>query len=179
MKKIYIILIVAVVLILPGLLISCPNNATSIIPDDTSPEGLPPDPGEAGKVTVEGIDSDNDGVRDDIQRYIALEQADEGIQKILTAQAKITQKYLIPVEQLESMEEEIIADAHADMTMHCLRYLYPDQAIDIRRKLEGVIINTEERFLSYVKTDGFLGGQVFESPTEEELIIICNEYLNN
>jgi hypothetical protein len=33
---------------------------------------LPPDPGEAGKVTLAGIDSDNDGVRDDIQRYIAL-----------------------------------------------------------------------------------------------------------
>ncbi len=33
---------------------------------------LPPDPGEAGKQTLEGIDSDNDGVRDDVQRYIRL-----------------------------------------------------------------------------------------------------------
>jgi hypothetical protein len=32
--------------------------------------GLPPDPGEAGRETVLGIDSDNDGVRDDIQRWI-------------------------------------------------------------------------------------------------------------
>lgn len=37
---------------------------------------LPPDPGEAGMVTLEGIDSDNDGVRDDIQRWIALENDD-------------------------------------------------------------------------------------------------------
>ncbi|HYN27873.1 MAG TPA: hypothetical protein VES94_06210 [Burkholderiales bacterium] len=31
---------------------------------------LPPDPGEAGKLTIDGIDSDKDGVRDDVQRYI-------------------------------------------------------------------------------------------------------------
>ena len=30
-----------------------------------------PDPGEAGRLTVEGVDSDNDGLRDDVQREIA------------------------------------------------------------------------------------------------------------
>jgi hypothetical protein len=33
---------------------------------------VPPDPGEAGKQTLEGIDSDNDGVHDDVQRWIVL-----------------------------------------------------------------------------------------------------------
>ncbi len=37
---------------------------------------LPPDPGEAGKQTLEGIDSDRDGVRDDVQRYIQLTYPD-------------------------------------------------------------------------------------------------------
>jgi len=32
---------------------------------------LPPDPGPAGMKTIEGIDADKDGVRDDVQRYIA------------------------------------------------------------------------------------------------------------
>ena len=41
------------------------NVTASVVP-------VPPDPGEAGKATLEGIDSDNDGVRDDIQRYIVL-----------------------------------------------------------------------------------------------------------
>ncbi|MCF6156788.1 MAG: hypothetical protein E3K36_16465 [Candidatus Brocadia sp.] len=31
---------------------------------------LPPDPGKAGKETLLGIDTDGDGVRDDIQRRI-------------------------------------------------------------------------------------------------------------
>jgi hypothetical protein len=33
---------------------------------------LPPDPGDAGKATLAGIDSDGDGVRDDVERWIAL-----------------------------------------------------------------------------------------------------------
>jgi len=36
----------------------------------TIPVVLPPDPGEAGKATLTGIDVDRDGVRDDLQRYI-------------------------------------------------------------------------------------------------------------
>lgn len=36
-------------------------------------EGLLKDPGEAGKKTVEGIDSDKDGVRDDLQVWIESE----------------------------------------------------------------------------------------------------------
>ncbi len=28
---------------------------------------LPPDPGEVGKLTLQGVDSDEDGVRDDVQ----------------------------------------------------------------------------------------------------------------
>jgi hypothetical protein len=37
-----------------------------------SGSALPPDPGEAGKQTMLGIDSDGDGIRDDVQRYIYL-----------------------------------------------------------------------------------------------------------
>ena len=38
---------------------------------------LPPDPGKAGKVTLLGIDTDGDGVRDDIQRYIYFTYPDD------------------------------------------------------------------------------------------------------
>jgi hypothetical protein len=38
---------------------------------------LPPDPGAEGKKTLLGIDTDGDGVRDDIQRYIYLTYPDD------------------------------------------------------------------------------------------------------
>jgi hypothetical protein len=48
-----------------------PNVAA---PTDCIPQhlaNLPPDPGQAGKLTIDGIDVDKDGVRDDVQRWIA------------------------------------------------------------------------------------------------------------
>ncbi|MGH8488103.1 MAG: hypothetical protein ACREXS_04330 [Gammaproteobacteria bacterium] len=57
---------------------------------------MPPDPGEAGKAALEGIDSDGDGVRDDIQRYIALNFPDSAkTRAALTQQAKTFQSMLI------------------------------------------------------------------------------------
>ena len=150
MKKIYIILIVVVVLTLSVILISCPNNATDIIPDDTDivPEGLPPDPGEAGKVTVEGIDSDGDGVRDDVQRYIALEQTDEGIQAILMDYAKITQKYMVSEEELALIEDKIIANFNSDTIVDRLYEEDPNNAYDILLEMEGVLLNTKDRLVA-------------------------------
>ena len=36
----------------------------------TFPGGFPPDPGSVGRKTLAGIDSDHDGLRDDVQRWI-------------------------------------------------------------------------------------------------------------
>ncbi|MBU1668722.1 hypothetical protein KKC13_09910 [bacterium] len=45
------------------------GGITIIIPAGS---GLPADPGEEGNVNIEGIDSDNDGIRDDVERHISL-----------------------------------------------------------------------------------------------------------
>lgn len=49
-----------------------PSTTTQLtrIAITTRPAILPPDPGEVGKATLEGIDSDHDGIRDDVQREI-------------------------------------------------------------------------------------------------------------
>src|SRR5215203_1264155 len=57
-----------------------PICATAINPNVAPPTDcvpqyvadLPPDPGAAGLKTVEGIDADKDGVRDDVQRFIVI-----------------------------------------------------------------------------------------------------------
>ncbi len=57
---------------------------------------LPPDPGEAGKVTLAGIDSDHDGVRDDLQREIVfMYPGNDLIRRILRAEMKVTQEVLL------------------------------------------------------------------------------------
>jgi len=51
-----------------------PASPNVAAPTDCIPQhltNLPPDPGQAGKLTIDGIDVDKDGVRDDVQRWIA------------------------------------------------------------------------------------------------------------
>jgi hypothetical protein len=51
-----------------------PVNPKVAAPVDCIPQhlaNLPPDPGQAGKLTIDGIDADKDGLRDDVQRWIA------------------------------------------------------------------------------------------------------------
>jgi hypothetical protein len=55
---------------------------------------LPPDPGPANDLTVEGIDSDNDGVRDDVQRALARRFGSTSDYPFAIAWAKIYQQQI-------------------------------------------------------------------------------------
>jgi hypothetical protein len=60
----------------------------------THPATIPPDPGTAGKATLEGIDSDNDGLRDDVQREIMfLAPQSEKLRMALGQYAKAEQVF--------------------------------------------------------------------------------------
>lgn len=68
---------------------------------------LPPDPGELGKLTLEGIDSDGDGVRDDVQRWIAITHVNRPA-VVVTAITQLAQAYL-----LNSSVHDIISEPDA------------------------------------------------------------------
>src|SRR5688572_12980807 len=81
------------ILLLVAILAACVRTPASYAENINTPiadiSGLPPDPSDAGKVTIEGIDSDHDGVRDDVQRFIAGAYPDSPkIQLLLTYVAK-------------------------------------------------------------------------------------------
>ena len=60
------------------------------------PPGFPPDPGETGKQTIQGIDSDHDGVRDDVQRWIyAFVPKEPKKQMALRQMARYFQQYAL------------------------------------------------------------------------------------
>jgi hypothetical protein len=142
MRKI--VLFLAVFLLLTGLAIA----------DQT----LPPDPGEAGKQTLLGIDSDNDGVRDDIQRYIYFAYPDnEKVRITLTHISKEFQELLLQADNREA------ASMHVNkMARHgeCLFYIMGEQSGDVRAALKAEIMNTEERTLAYITYSENLAGTV-------------------
>ena len=109
---------------------------------------LPPDPGKAGKETLLGIDTDGDGVRDDIQRYIYFTYPDDKKLRLgLTYYAIEFQGVL-----KDANDREAAYDHANKMSRHgdCLWYLKGEEAIDICRALRAKILNTRERSMAYI-----------------------------
>lgn len=120
-------------------------------------EKLPPDPGEAGKATVEGTDSDQDGVRDDVQRYIVLTVPESARHReALKNVARVTQRELLA----QSKEEAIQAAIAGVRSIECLSYL----GVRKQRRwkeVEALMLNTEARLLAMDVHNDRITGQVF------------------
>jgi hypothetical protein len=128
---------------------------------------LPPDPGEAGRRDLLGIDSDGNGVRDDIDRYIAFQFPDsERKRAALTQYAQELQIFLRDSDD----KEKTIANAHAEKGQGCVEYVFWN--VENRKSDETLlaeVLNTPDRSKAYVRAESHLGGQVFSGPLLSEL----------
>ena len=136
-----------------------------------APVWLPPDPGEAGKVTIAGIDSDNDGVRDDVQRWIVLSfpgQPDirAGLRQFAIAQ----QRALLDA---DSEELALTHRDEKDRARSCLAAIAGlDEGYRYFTSLEAQMLNTRARSLAYLQYDSQLRGHVFHFP--DVTLGMCN-----
>ena len=128
-----------------------PVNPNVAAPTDCVPQhlaNLPPDPGEAGKATPDGIDADKDGMRDDVQRYIAENWSHSPIAvKQLTA---LAQQYLRAVHYADSLGEEETRKRFATDLMRqsaCAFGLETNETLErgARRNVKLQVLNTPER----------------------------------
>lgn len=135
------------------------------------PEGdrLPPDPGEAGKATIAGIDSDNDGVRDELQRYIALTYPDdEETQKALTDYVIAYQDFVLELDDKEATIRNAEAMKQAMICVFCARQTQ-DDTFEVLAEMKGKIFNTADRVEAYISAEKHLGGITFSiSPSEDQ-----------
>jgi hypothetical protein len=134
--------------------------------------GLPADPGEAGKATLEGIDSDGDGLRDDVQRFIALSQPSSvRIRAALTQEAVALQRALLD----SASETESAEHARAiDHAIECQFFVVPgDGAAGLAAELESEVVNTEARLAAYLAFQAHLTGKVFPAPPHRLRHVSC------
>ncbi|OIO70619.1 MAG: hypothetical protein COY36_00230 [Zetaproteobacteria bacterium CG_4_10_14_0_2_um_filter_55_20] len=122
---------------------------------------LPPDPGEAGKATLEGIDSDGDGVRDDVQRWIALTYPNsKKTRAALTQDAKAIQQYLLdsadPIKTFNNVLQ-------MDKAIECYFYIDPANAYSLSHNLEAIILDTSIRVRASFQADHSLSGKMVPS----------------
>jgi hypothetical protein len=137
------------------------NSQSSLIAIDVDPFQLPPDPGEAGKVTVEGIDSDKDGIRDDVQRYIALTQIDNpGTRAALRQLAEMNQTFILGAEG--SVESVLAIDERLARSLSCLgSVIGAVDALRVSKALRAETLDTKARSIAYVTADAKLSGHFF------------------
>jgi hypothetical protein len=131
---------------------------------------LPPDPGEAGKQTLEGIDSDNDGVRDDLQRYIILTYSDTPTRQALAQYAKAQQSMIL---SSGSAEQSLNSANEIVRSVECIAFTRPDDFSQVIDAARAELLNTEARIRAFVAANTHVSGMVFTMTDSEELANSC------
>ena len=118
--------------------------------------GLPPDPGEPGKATVAGIDSNGNGVRDDVERWIGFTFQDSVERQALAQAAKGLQASILNPTNEEAAHAAGLARA---MAAQCLGNLFQSVTAgqDAFGELLGKMLNTERRFLANQESTRHIG----------------------
>lgn len=123
---------------------------------------LPPDPGEAGKVTLEGIDSDNDGVRDDLQIAIYKRYPDNPeARAALEQNAKALQAAVLAGSRGDVEEIFKVAKSKGQATVCLHVILNTREASTGRSFVEAMTTNTQDRIEAYLKYNQALSGHAF------------------
>ena len=148
------------------------NARSGLVSVDVDPFPLPPDPGEAGKQTLQGVDSDNDGVRDDVQRWIALTfLSSQKTQLALRDATMATQNLLLAVDSTSAQtatEQELAA-------ARCLGFLHgASNAYTIASRLDDQVLNTELRKDAYRSSQRKIDVGTLSSARQSELRNFCS-----
>jgi hypothetical protein len=125
---------------------------------DVDSSVLPPDPGDVGKQTLEGIDSDNDGVRDDVQRWIASNYPDETLIEPLRLYAASQQSLVVNGgDETTTLQLAALRRRRAA----CWDFVSPSDHRRALKEIEAQVINTPQRLQAYLTNDRLLGGHTF------------------
>ncbi len=140
------------------------------------PAVLPADPSEAGKTTLQGIDSDRDGIRDDVQRFIALtyqKSEDKPLRAALREYAAFLQQLIIFA---SSKNNSMLNAQTSGEIVDCIIYLHPNDGTDILLDIEAASINTDQRNLAYIEANAQLNGEMFSLTPSSELPQVCSRF---
>ncbi|GAM69573.1 hypothetical protein JCM19236_5038 [Vibrio sp. JCM 19236] len=120
----------------------------TIIPSSVSSE-LPPMPGPENDLSVQGVDADNDGIRDDVQHYLYQHYHSEKPFFIATLDlARIYQRILIEAESKEASTKNLDLLENA---LACAYYLEGMKAYEVAANISAETNNTLERVTAYSK----------------------------
>jgi hypothetical protein len=121
-------------------------------------DGLPPDPGEAGKATLQGIDTDGDGLRDDLQRHIFMRYPDSPPTSAALVQIALALQRSIVSDDTPGSANAIAVELGD--ALDCLMHVTGSGARSEMGELLATALNTYERTREYLAFNGRLSGLV-------------------
>lgn len=137
---------------------------------------LPPDPGAAGMATLAGIDSDNDGVRDDIERYIWLTFPQSARQRSALTQAAIALQALVlggaPQTNLQQLTKAIDCVNYTFMTGDA-DVAGGEIAHDVYLALRAITLNTPNRVRAFSNSNSQFGPSIVMSNPYAQKVAAC------
>lgn len=128
---------------------------------------------EDGKATLAGIDANANGVRDDVEQYIAQAHPNSARERAaLTQYAKVAQSVLLDANDKELSIQHAEEEGRAQ---ECGYYTFSsfDEAVQSRKALDAVILNTDARNKAYFAYNDQLGGQNFMSTPDSQRASTC------
>jgi len=152
------------------------NSATAtqlIAVNDTSIfANLPPDPGAAGKLTLAGIDSDNDGVRDGVQRWIVMTYPNsQKTRAALSQMTKTMQQFLLgAADPVKSYNTSI----QMGRDSKCVAFILSAGFSKHTSALRAEFLNTYLRSKAWSQADHHLSGKMFKSLPFNQWKQACN-----
>ena len=135
---------------------------------------LPADPGPDGDATIEGIDSNENGIRDDIERWIGLNYRNSEKTRLALTQAYYPlQNFMIHAREgdWDAVYNDMTAMQRAN---ECLKFLIPKEAYSLGKKLHAEIVNTTDRVYAFRDSSRMLGGGSFPHLPRTQWKTSCN-----
>lgn len=139
------------------------------VPMILDPSQVPPDPGPDNDKTIAGIDSNNNGIRDDVERWIVQTYPNSAkmraaiVQRALVFQQKVTM-------DTDDIQKVLAIDLESSRGLRCFvesARVKNIKEIDDYNTFKQWIAkqtNTSERLKAYLDFDARLSGRVFDSP---------------
>ena len=150
---------------------------------------LPPDPGEKGKETIEGVNANNDaaGLRDDVERYIIVNYYNQPkIQEAVTRYAQVMQNAIRDISNQKYSKAQMKATAVENKKnefseIDCLLYTFESitSGNDKVLELTEAVINTEMRILAYGEYEKQAGDLVYHLIPRDQLASRCDLSTNS
>jgi hypothetical protein len=146
-----------------GLLQRVLSPVFNVVVTTTGTLPLPPDPGPGGMLTLAGIDSDGDGVRDDVQRFIALTYPSS--QKMQTSLTQLAKTFFAGIVDSGNAQLSVVDSTESLYSVDCLFYISPSNANQLLNQLLGQILNTSERVAAYLASSSSQGFRSYTLPS--------------